>query len=81
MDNTQNNPELVARTASTILVVIFLSIALFFSLRKADVYMKNQAIHQCGLISRFEQSDQKNHTKVSYPVADVYKQCLKDKGI
>ncbi|MBP6044978.1 MAG: hypothetical protein WAT72_00010 [Microgenomates group bacterium] len=81
MDNTQNNPEIVSRTASSFLLVIFLSFALFFSLKKIDTYLKNQAIYQCALISRYEQTDQKTGTKVSYPVADVYKQCLKDKGI
>lgn len=81
MDQTQNNPEVVSRTASVFLVVIFLSVALFFGLKKADVFLTNQAINQCALISRFEQSDQEKNTKVSYPVADVYKKCLKDKGI
>lgn len=79
--NSQNNPEVFPRSASAFLVIIFMSLALYFTLKKVDVYMTNQAIHQCALISRFEQTDQEKNTKVSYPVAEVYKQCLTDKGI
>lgn len=79
--NTQYNPEVVARTANTVLVLVFLSVALFLSMSRVDSFVKNRSIHECALISRFEQTDEKNNTKVSYPVSDIYKQCLKDKGI
>ena len=79
--NVQNNQEAIARTTNAILLIVFLSVALFFTLQRVDGYIKNKAIYECGLISKFEQSDDKTNTKVSYPVADIYKQCLKNKGI
>jgi len=79
--NTQNNQETVSKTANVVLVILFLSVALFFSLKRVDSSIKNKAIYECAITSRFEQTNEENKTKVSYPVADIYKQCLKDKGI
>lgn len=70
---------MVARTAGTVLMLAFLSVALYFGVNRFDRYMHAQSVFQCGMTSRFEQNvDEK--TKVSYPITDVYKQCMKDAG-
>ncbi len=77
MVKDQEYQIMVARTAGTVLVLIFLSIALYLGLNRFDRYMHAQSVFQCGMTSRFEQNvDEK--TMVSYPITDVYKQCLKD---
>lgn len=76
----QKSTENLTRTANVILVVIFLSVALFLSLRRVDTYLKLKAIDDCMQASSFEQTVEKDNTVVSYPVTDMYKKCLQDKG-
>ena len=75
MSSTMNN---IHSVLNTLIVVIFMAIALFLTLSKADNYLRIKAVDDCGKISRYEAN--LNNAKVSYPLVDVYKSCLKDKG-
>ncbi len=80
MVKDQEYQIMVARTAGTVLVLAFLSVALYFGVNRFDRYQHAQAVFQCAMTSRFEQHvDEK--TTVSYPITDVYKQCIKDAGV
>ena len=59
-------------------VLIFVSV--FMSLQKVETYLKYKAIDDCARISRYEASVA-DGGKVSYPLDDVYKACLKEKGV
>ena len=72
-----NNPN-IYRIANTLIVVAFMAVALFFVLTKADNYLRIKAVDECGKISKYEANLDK--AKVTYPIVDVYKSCLKDKG-
>ncbi len=76
----QRNTDNVSKTANVLLVIIFLSVALFFGLKRIDLSLRETAVDNCSRISRFEQTLNNNATKVSYPLVEVYKQCLNDKG-
>ena len=42
---------------------------------------KNSAITECAKISKYEKKLESDSAVVSYPILDVYKKCLHDKGI
>lgn len=74
------NPETLAKTANMMLVIIFLFVALFLTLNRVDRYMKQNAIDMCSKSSRYEAKVEDGKATASYPITDVYKKCLKDKG-
>ena len=65
---------------STLLLTIFLFVTLFFALNKIDKYLRIQAVDQCAKLSKYEVVNSKDQSRISYPIVDVYKTCLKDKG-
>ena len=62
------------------LAIIFLFVALFLTLNRVDRYMKQTAIDTCSKTSRYEAKIDGGKATASYPIEDVYKKCLKDKG-
>ncbi len=46
-----------------------------------NTYIKNQAIDGCARNSSYSVNLPSQDAKVTYPVTEAYKQCLKDKGI
>ncbi len=79
MDNTftQTNPM---KSLLWVVIVIAGFISFLFVLFHIDTYMKYKAINDCGSISKFEQA-LPNNIKVTYPVQDIYQDCLKEKGL
>lgn len=72
---------MVARTAGTVLMLVFLSVALYFGLGRIDRYLDLKARQDCAAATRYEKVDEATKTTVSYPVTDLYKQCLKEKHL
>ena len=62
------------------LIAGVLAMGIYFGIQKADKYLELKARHDCAVISRFEISIPTDNTVVWYPVNDVYKQCLDEKG-
>lgn len=58
---------------------IVLLVVLSLILSRIDLFLKNKAINDCSKISRFEKTD--GGTKIAYPLQDLYKECLKQKGL
>ena len=79
MENTSYSTS-TFRSVVPIMAIIAAVIIVILALLRVDTYMKYQAINDCGKISTFEQS-LSNAIKVSYPVQDIYNECLKKKGI
>jgi len=65
--------------STTILWVVLTAAALFFAVTRADKYLKIKAIDDCASISRYEVQE-KPGVKVSMPIEDAYKNCVKEKG-
>ncbi len=72
--------DLPAGFLSMLLLVIFLFVGLFLILGKVDKYLKIMAVDQCAKVSNYQIYNAKDQSRASYPVVDVYKTCLKDKG-
>lgn len=60
-------------------ILIFVSV--FMSLQKVETYLRYKAIDDCGKIARYEATLPDENARVLYPLDDIYKSCLKDKGI
>lgn len=61
-----------------IIGVIYFFITL--GLNRIDKYIEIKAIDDCGKISQYQKNLTSENARVSYPIVDVYKNCLKDKG-
>lgn len=64
---------------NTIIIGVAFIVAVYLTLQKVDKFLQIKAVDDCGKISRYEVSPDEK-TKITYPLGDVYKQCLKDKG-
>lgn len=76
--NLRNAPVSVS-TVNTVLVLVFALIVTVLALLHVDKFLKLKAMDDCARSSSY-QENLNAKAKVSYPVADVYKTCLKDKG-
>lgn len=76
----QRNTDNLAKTANVMIFVIFLFVALFLSLGRIDRAQRERALDNCARISRFEAQIDGGKSKATYPIADVYAKCVKDKG-
>lgn len=65
-------------TMSAVWVVVT-AVALFFAVTRVDQYLKIKAVDDCARISRYEVQE-KTGAKVSMPIEDQYKNCVKAKG-
>ena len=63
-------------------VVIALGVLAYLGFSFYDTYktqVRNEALYQCATSSKYEVAS--GDTTVSYPVADLYEECLEEKGI
>jgi hypothetical protein len=63
-----------------VILVVTILIIVYLTLLRVDKFLKIKAIDDCGKISKYEKTIPEENAKVSYPVLDQYKSCLKDKG-
>jgi len=71
---------------SPVIVVIFtgvilLFVAFYLTLLRVDAYLQNSAIDACASFSKFEKTDKGQSAVISYPIKDVYQECLIKKGL
>ena len=73
-------------TITSILIVIAFGVGIylayatatqFIALKKQEI--ENKARFECAQSSKYEVTD--DNTTVSYPITNLYKACLKEKGI
>lgn len=67
--------------ASIVIASVILLFAVILLLGRFDSYLRVKAVDDCGKIARYEKNLPEDNAKISYPVGDMYKNCLKDKGI
>lgn len=65
----------------TVMKVAAIFVAFYFGLTRIDAYIREKGIDNCARISSYKTTVTADNAVVSYPVSDVYSQCLKDKGI
>ncbi len=76
-DNTITQNKSIA---GTIILVVFGIITLFFTVTRVDTFLKNQAVNDCSHVSVYEYTNESKTTRTVTSIADVYKDCLKEKG-
>jgi hypothetical protein len=80
MPNTENKTNQTASIINCVLLIIFGIISLFLILQRVDRYLKIKAIDECYKISKYERNIPEENAKVTYPLSDQYKSCIKNKG-
>jgi hypothetical protein len=70
----------IARVASLVFVLIFLFVALIIAITRVDSFLRLKALDDCARASRFEQRIDKQNAVASYPITDLYKSCIREKG-
>lgn len=76
------NSGLVNKLFDLVIAVVVIAAMYFFLimvLARVDKYLKQEAMAECAKISSFSTTDQAGN-KVSYPVKEIYANCLKEKG-
>ncbi len=64
---------------SGILIAIAMVVVAWMILPRLDQYLRITALNDCGKVAKYETRPDIN-TLVTYPLGDMYKSCLKDKG-
>ncbi|HVT01068.1 MAG TPA: hypothetical protein VHE53_02420 [Patescibacteria group bacterium] len=72
----------VISTILGLVAIIFLAVLSYIGLVGLSTFktmVRNEATYQCATSSKYEVKS--NGATVSYPVTELYKKCLEDKGI
>ncbi len=75
---TQNHSVILVTL--TLILIITLASGIYFGLQRIDKYLEFKARYDCAEISRFTITSTKDNTTVYYPVEDIYRKCLNEKG-
>lgn len=70
----------IGSTIKFVVSLLVVAITLFFASSHISAYLKERAIDNCARISRYQTQLTDQNATVWYPIVDVYKQCLRDKG-
>lgn len=83
MDRTSENiinSSIYAKTGVTFIGLLLAFLAFYLLLTRVDAYLKFKAADQCARVSRVEKSDGAGG-KLTYPVQEIYSDCIKRAGI
>lgn len=70
---------LVAASIASFAMVGYFAAGKYLELRQVEI--ENEARYQCALSSKYELNNVQNSTTVSYPVAELYEKCLREKNL
>lgn len=70
----------IATTIRFIVAMIALVVVVLIANMQVGSYLKERAIDNCARISRYQTTLADQNATVWYPIDDIYKQCLRDKG-
>ncbi len=73
---SQQTISLINQIIAGLIVIV----SLFLILQQVGQFLHIKAIDDCAKISRYEKDLPEENAKVFYPLTDIYKTCLKDKG-
>ncbi|MDO8497528.1 MAG: hypothetical protein Q7S61_03210 [bacterium] len=71
----------ITKIITTSILGVAFVLAVWLGVSRVDQYLKQNAVDECAKVSRYEKTITAENVKLYYPLADVYKNCLKDKGI
>ena len=69
--------DISPRIVVILLGMILSFVAFYLGLTRVDTFLKNDAINSCAASSRFQKDDKGLSAVISYPIQDVYQDCLK----
>lgn len=75
---TQN--QMSVQAVGSVVTAVVIAIFGWFVLTRVDTYLRIKAVDDCGNRAKFEREDPDLRAKITYPLGDEYKACLKDKG-
>ena len=61
-------------------LTVVIAVGIYATLERVDKYLEFKARADCAAMSKFQITIPTDNTVVSYPVEDVYRQCLDEKG-
>lgn len=61
-------------------IAAILAVGIYLGLQKADKYLELKARADCSTVSRHQISIPTDNVVVYYPIEDMYKKCLDEKG-
>lgn len=73
--------EISPRIVVIVMAIILLFVGFYLTLMRVDTYLRNSAIDHCAALSTYEKNDKAQSAIISYPIQDVYENCLTRKGI
>lgn len=73
--------DISPRVVVVLLGMVLTFVAFYLALMRVDTVLRNDAINSCAALSRFQKDDKGQSAVISYPIQDVYQDCLKRKGI
>lgn len=77
MRSEQLTPRLIVAFIGIILAFVIL----FLGLMRADNLIRSMAVDGCAAMSKYQKNDKGQDAVISYPIQDVYKDCLQRKGL
>lgn len=73
----QITPRLVVALVGIILAFVIL----FLGLLRVDSIIRNAGVDGCAASSKYQKNDKGQDAVITYPIQDVYKDCLQRKGL
>ncbi len=71
----------VIQLVRTIITTAVGFVIVVLALQRVDTFLRYKALDDCAKVSRFEKENPADGTRVDYPMTDMYKACLQDKGL
>jgi len=75
MTNSNNGKGMTEMIVSVLLAAVIL----FLLVSRVDKFLKIKALDDCARITKYEVTEQ-GGAKVTMPIEDAYKNCVKEKG-
>lgn len=73
--------QLTPRLIVAFIGIVLAFVILFLGLMRADNLIRSIAVDGCAAISKYQKNDKGQDAIVTYPIQDVYKDCLQRKGL
>jgi len=79
MKEVQTKPNIITNILLAAIAVI-LAVGIYAALERADKYLEFKARADCAAVSKHQVTIESDGVVVSYPVEDIYRKCLDEKG-
>lgn len=65
----------------SVFALILAALGGYFALQSANTYIRYMGFRDCAQVGTYEVTVPDENARVTYPLQDVYDQCLRDKGL